>query len=443
MLEQSDTMRVKKYTVSSMPEAMELIRMDLGPNAVILHSEKVRKGGIMGLFGRSKLEVVAAVDTDLEDFPQRSRNGQTDSAIQSMRDELESLKRTLTQVASTPATLSPAVPRVASLEDWYHRLMDQGVAKPLAQEIIQTVSNELSRWTLDNQGVLNEHLHWYLGRRLAPPVPLNLTPGKPHVFFIVGPTGVGKTTTLAKLAAKFAHAPYHRARVLLVTTDTFRVAAIPQIKAFGDILGVPVEVAYTPEQLTELTQTHSDKDLILVDTPGRSHRAVQEVAALQDYLAAVPHKTVHLALNAGSKYEDMHHIIQAFGAMPVDGLIFTKIDETMSLGAAYSVACERKLPLSYLTNGQRVPEDIEVATAEFVVDLLVGSVPDDIRSTRAGGMAPPATGSYFSPPAPPAPPGGLNGFGKHNGSNGVDAPHATFKEYRATFDHPAFSGRYQ
>ncbi len=377
-------MRVKKYTVNSMPEAMDLIRLDLGPNAVILHSEKIRRGGIMGWFGRSRIEVVAAIDTDLQDFPPPRSGMAVDPTVQSMRDELDSLKVVLTQVAQNRQAAPVAVPRVASLEEWYQRLVDQGVTSHLAQEVIQRVSNELSRWTLDNQGVLNEHLHWYLGRKLPAPAPLSLTPGHPHVFFIVGPTGVGKTTTLAKLAAKFAHAPYHKAKVLLITTDTFRVAAIPQISAFGEILGVPVEVAYKPEQLRTIINAHSDRDLILVDTPGRSQRATHEVAALRDYLAAIPNKTVHLALTAGSKYEDMHQVINAFSSMPLNGLIFTKIDETASLGAAYSVACERELPLSYLTNGQRVPEDIEVATAEYVVDLLVGSVPDEIRSTRNG-----------------------------------------------------------
>lgn len=376
-------MRVKKYIANNMPEAMDLIRLDLGPNAVILHSEKVKQGGIMGLFGKTKLEVMAAVDTDLLDFPQKpARNG--DHAIQAMRDELESLKVAITQATQSRPALPAAAPRVASLEDWYQRLIDQGVSQTLAHDIIQRVANELSRWTLDNQGVLNEHLHWYLGRQLPAPSPLTLTPGQPHVFFIVGPTGVGKTTTIAKLAAKFAHAPYHKARVLMITTDTFRVAAIPQISAFGEILGIPVEVAYTPQQLNELIARHSHRDLILVDTPGRSQRAASEVAALTDYLAAVPNKTVHLALTAGSKQEDMRHTINAFSSMPLNGLIFTKIDETASLGAAYSMACECGLPLSYLTNGQRVPEDIEVATAEHVVDLLVGSVPDEIRSTRNG-----------------------------------------------------------
>jgi flagellar biosynthesis protein FlhF len=381
-------MRVKKYTVDSMPEAMERIRMDLGTNAVILHTDKVRRG-LFGFFGKPRYEVVAAIDTDLEDFPQK-QNGYSDKAIQSMRDELESLKMTISEVtrpASPPA--SSSAPRVNTLEGWYQRLTDQGVAPHLVQDVIQTVSNELSRWTLDNQGVLNEHLHWYLGRRLPVTQPLNLTPGHPLVFFLVGPTGVGKTTTIAKLAAKFAHAPYQKANVLLITTDTFRVAAIPQISAFGEILGIPVEVAYTPEQLNKIIQANSDRDLILVDTPGRSQRAVSEVAALADYIQAVPRKMVHLALTAGSKYEDMHDTIQSFSKLPLDGLVFTKIDETASLGAAYSAACERQLPLSYLTNGQRVPEDIEVATAEFVVDLLVGSVPDEIRSTRNGTSSPP------------------------------------------------------
>ncbi len=379
-------MRVKKYIVNNMPEAMEMMRSELGPNAVILHSQKVQRGGFLGLFKRARVEVVAAVDTDLEDFPQR-RNGQTDSTIQSMRDELASLKVAINRVTETKPSSYSGVPRVASLEDWYQRLVDQGVANHLVQRTIQTVSNELSRWTLDNQGVLNEHLHWYLGRQLPDSEPINVTSGKPRVVFIVGPTGVGKTTTIAKLAAKFAHAPYKKSRVLLITTDTFRVAAIPQITAYGDILGIPVEVAYTPEQLVSLIAQYNDRDLILVDTPGRSQRAANQVAALRDYLTVVPEKTVQLAITAGSKYEDMHQTVEAFSTMTLNGLIFTKIDETASLGAAYSVACEQNLSLSYLTTGQRVPEDIEVATADYIVDLMVGTVPDEIRSTRNVGMS--------------------------------------------------------
>lgn len=370
-------MRVKKYIVNDMSKALALIRADLGPDAVILHSEKIKRG-LSGLFGRSKLEVLAAIDTDLRDFPRPTPAA--DKAIQSMQQELTALKTTLNKVSEVRQNLK--TPRVASLDDWYWRLLDQGVAEHLAQQIVQAVADELNRWALDNESVLNEHLHWYLGRQLSSFVPITLAPDRQRAFFIVGPTGVGKTTTIAKLAANLSHSPGRRLRVLIITADTFRVAAIPQIMTLGELLGISVKVAYTPYQLADLIDENRDQDLILVDTPGRSQRATNEVAELGDYLAAVPDKTVHLALTAGAKYQDMQQSVEVFSTMSLDGLIFTKIDETASLGAAYSLACEAGLPLSYLTTGQRIPEDIEIATAERVVDLMVGPVPDEIRSTR-------------------------------------------------------------
>lgn len=383
-------MRVKKYLVDNMPEAMAKIRVELGPDAVILHQNKIRPGGLFGFLRRPKLEVIAAIDTDLRDFPQPTPA--TDLSIQAMQDELKYLKATVAQVAAPKQTNGhqpePRQPRVTSLDDWYRRLLEHGVTSTLAQRITQAVADELSRWALDNHRVLNEHLHWHLGRLLPTAVPIRPRAGQAQAFFVVGPTGVGKTTTVAKLAATFAHTGHPKSRVLMITADTFRVAAIPQITTFGDILGIPVKVAYTPQQLVSLIKENSHYDLILIDTPGRSQHATNDVAVLSDFLAAVYdqcpnlHKSVHLALSAATKYEDMEHIVEGFSRMPLDGLIFTKIDETFSLGAAYTLACETELSPSYLTTGQRVPEDIEVASAERLVDLLVGSVPDRIRSTR-------------------------------------------------------------
>ncbi len=389
-------MQVKKYYANSMPEAMAAIRADLGSEAVILHSEKKRLPGLLGLFRRPRFEVTAAIDTDLQDFPQPTRAFNDD--IKKMRRELTDLRLTMAQVARNQQTQVVAQktrqrpsdysmpPRIASLDNWYKRLLNQGVVTELAQQIVQTVADELSRWALDNENVLNEHLHWHLGRRLAPVLPLKLIPGKAQVFFIVGPTGVGKTTTIAKLAANFMRDQH--ARVLMITSDTFRVAAIPQFKAFGEILGIPTEVVYTPEQLSELVNAHQQYDLILVDTPGRNQRAKDEISEIQEYLAAVPYKNVHLAMAASTQYQDMKQIVSVFGSMPLNGLILTKTDETVCFGPAYSIACQTNMPLSYLTTGQRVPEDIEIASAERVIDLLVGEVPDEIRSTRQGLAAP-------------------------------------------------------
>ncbi len=383
-------MRVKKFYANSMPEAMATIRAELGPEAVILHSEEKRRGGLFGWFQRPKLEITAAIDTDLQDFPRPTPAINGD--IQKLRHEMAALKIAMTQVtdsqkqaAKTESRVSSGravLPRIASLDAWYNRLLEQGVGTQLAQQIIQAVADELSRWALDNESVLNEHLHWHLGRRLAAPTPITITPGRPRVFFVVGPTGVGKTTTMAKLAANFSR--LQKARVIMITADTFRVAAIPQLKAFGEILGLPVEVAYKPQQLADLVQASSHYDLIMVDTPGRSQRATREVNELNDYLAVVPRKTVHLAISAGTQYQDMKKIVETFGMMALNGFIFTKTDETMSLGPAYTLACETGIPMSYLTTGQKVPEDIEIASAERVIDMMVGPVADDIRSIKTG-----------------------------------------------------------
>ncbi len=383
-------MHVKKFYANSMPEAMAAIRAELGADAIILQTQKKRHPGLLGFFRRPRLEVTAAVDKDLRDFPQPTRAASGE--VRQMRRELADLKLALAQVAKSRDTQTAAQslrqqsgqytlpPRVTSLDGWYKRLLEQGVVTELAQQIIQTVADELSRWALDNENVLNEHLHWHLGRRLKIPQPIVLTPGTPQVLFLVGPTGVGKTTTIAKLAANFKR--NQKARVLMITADTFRVAAIPQFKAFGEILDIPTAVAYTPTDLAALIAESSQFDLILVDTPGRNQRSPDAVSEIADFLAAVPRKTVFLTIAAGTQFQDMQQIAAAFGTMKIDNLIFTKTDETVSFGAAYSLACVTRTPLSYLTTGQRVPDDIEVASAERVIDLLVGEVPDEIRSTR-------------------------------------------------------------
>ena len=371
-------MRVKKYLVNTMPEALNLVRTDLGQNAMILHSEKVRCHGVLGLLGRSKIEVIAAVDTDLQDFPVPTPAA--NQAIQTLQNELSVLKSTIANMSNT-RQMSPAS-RVASLNDWYCQLVYQGVAESLAQQVISVVSDELSRWALDNAVVLKEHLHWHLARQIPKSTEPNLTRQRPCVLFLIGPTGVGKTTTLAKLASNFAHSTRPGNKVLLITTDTFRVAAIPQIVTLGELLNVPVQIAYTPSQLARLIDDNQSFDLILIDTPGRSQLAANDLAELNSYLSTIEEKLVYLAVTAGSKYEDMNRTVENFGPMSVDGLVITKLDETISLGAVYTLTCETGIPICYLTTGQQIPEDMEVANPVRIVDLMVGEVSDQFRSSE-------------------------------------------------------------
>lgn len=358
-------MRVKKYHAHSMPKAMDLIRADLGPDAVILHSQKVHPGGMLGRLRPPILEVIAAVDTDLRDFPQPTPA--TTEAIAQIQHEVSGLKLALNHI--TQAQREPDLP--INLDDSYRRLLEQGVANHLARQIITTIANELSSWTLNNPSILNQHLRWQLAHKLSSPVS-SVASDQSNVACVVGTTGVGKTTTIAKLAASRSCYAFAQEQLLIITIDTFRLAALPQITTFGEILGVPVEVAYTPEQLVALIKGNNQRRFVLVDTPGCSQRNTIALTEIGQFLSVIPTKTVHLAMAAGAKYEDMYQTIEAFGPMGINSLIFTKLDETLSLGPAYTLACETGLPISYLSTGQHVPEDLEVATAERMVDLVIG-----------------------------------------------------------------------
>lgn len=383
-------MRVKKYHANTMPEAMAQIRADLGPDAVILYSQKVRPGGWLNFMHQPVLEVTAGVDPDLRDFPQPTASAA--EAIQQLQHELAAVKLALSQATQAKgASVLPTInggekwSSTAKLDQWYRQFMARGISSQLAQQIVRAIANELNLWALEDQTILNKHLHWQLARRLKTtsfpflaqlPAQTPAQSGQPYVLTIVGPTGVGKTTTIAKLAATLARS-YPTLSLLIITIDTFRVAAIPQITTFGEILGVPVEVAYSPEHLATLIAANQQRHLILVDTPGRSQRAATGLIELGDYLSVLPTKKVHLALAAGTKYEDMKQTVDAYRSISLDEMIFTKVDETNSFGTAYTLACETELPLSFLTTGQHVPEDIEVATSDRVANLVFDTAHPD------------------------------------------------------------------
>jgi flagellar biosynthesis protein FlhF len=389
-------MQVKKFLVNDMSEAMPLIRAELGPEAIILHSEKAPKSGLKSWFGRQKLQVIAAVDQDQRDFPQPT--SATDRSIQAMQQEISALKANLARTIPHsregrsfnpgPPSLRPAegTPRPILLDDWYRRLLDCGLIETVAQRLVQTAGETLSRWALDNSEVLSEQIRWQLSRQLTV-APFEVNAGYDAVHFLVGPTGVGKTTTVAKLAEHLSNR-----HPVIITIDTFRIGAVPQITMLGELLGVPVEIAYSPQELAHKVANYGQGRIVLIDTPGRSPYAADDLLELGHYLAAVPDKTVHLTLAAGAKFNDMHHTLEAFGPQSIDNLIFTKIDETETLGAAFSLACETGLPLSYLTRGQRVPEDLEPAAAERMVEFIMGGSKPAMRqisgqARRNGGAA--------------------------------------------------------
>ena len=199
--------------------------------------------------------------------------------------------------------------------------------------------------------------------------PVRIETGKQKVVAFIGPTGVGKTTTIAKLAA--IQAIKMKKQVGLITLDNYRIGSIDQLKIYAKIIGIPIEVASTGKEFKECLNRLKDKDLILVDTAGMSQRNEYQFNELRIFFNKVRSVETHLLLSATTKEDDLIDILAKFKVFRINKLLFTKLDESTSYGNKLNQLIRSKIPVSYFTNGQQVPEDIEIATLEKLVDLII------------------------------------------------------------------------
>ena len=228
-----------------------------------------------------------------------------------------------------------------------------------------------------------EHLQRAVARELNLAGPIRTQPGERHVVALVGPTGVGKTTTVAKLAAGFRIEA--RRRVGLLTIDTYRIAAVQQLKAYAEIMDLPMEVVETPEQMQPALDSIGDVDLVLIDTAGRSPRSDARIDQLSEFLRAARPDETHLVLSATSSSDNIRTTIRGFQPVGATSVILTKLDETPHTAGVLSAltASDRHhaTPLSYVTHGQQVPDDIAVADAPHLVTSLLPMIPTTAEST--------------------------------------------------------------
>lgn len=315
-------------------------------------------------------------------------------------------RRTVRPSAAPDAARRPPCEAPAELQTYYTRLLQNAVAEELADEILATarerlaecrtrialaVGERMDKVLLDQKvreklselvpAVLTETVE----RMLPADGPVEVDPdGGPRVIALVGPTGVGKTTTVAKLAAHFKLR--ENRRVGLITTDTYRIAAVEQLKAYAQIMDVPLEVVFEPGELEAAFDRLADCDLVLVDTSGRSHRDTARIQQLGCFLeasraAAVRRAPsgpaerggmeVHLLLSCASDESQLLEVAERFAVLDVDRVVFTKLDEAVGLGVLLNVASRLKWRLSYLTTGQEVPHDIEVGRRRRVAELIL------------------------------------------------------------------------
>jgi flagellar biosynthesis protein FlhF len=358
-------MRVKKFTGKTIQEAVDNMRQEFGRDAVILHTAQ-KKPWLWGRFGPRRYEVVGAFDPNISSSSRRNDRDGVNSANASTRAGVQ--RQTVEPSRPPTADTRPDPAWSEAMLKVYSRLIRVDIPRDLAVNLIKEVLSKLPKEEWNNEARLWEGLNKAAAGRIKSCEPWEFN-GKQHVVALIGPTGVGKTTTIAKLAANFSLVAGRK--VGLITLDTYRIAAVEQLKTYAEIIGLPVQVAYSPKELKEALRKLQDKDLILIDTAGHSQNNQLHMAELRNFFEGVEAE-IHLVISATTKPRDVDEIISVFGQLPINRVIVTKLDETSAYGVLLHT-CERaRVPIAFVTTGQGVPEDIEVADGQRIAQLILG-----------------------------------------------------------------------
>ncbi len=415
-------MIIKKFLAATETEAIEMAKRELGSNAIVMNIKKVRPRGFAKFFIKSKVEVTAALDENVvydtdnkNPASDEKRDGVAleltapkfvpdivavegeDKNVATIEEKLDSLQKMLEKQMSDKMQEEKTYPaeeemdREPSRKEIQAEKRSKEISKAKAcKELIrkQMIQNEVEE-------SIAEMLIDEVDRSLPKDAALDqilaaiyqkiiLMTGQPYVLdkeveegetkyvFFLGSTGVGKTTTIAKIASRMKL--NHKKNIALVTADTFRIAAVEQLKTYANILNVPIKVVYSPEELGEMREELDQFDICFIDTAGCSHKNREQMENIKNLIEQIPisKREVYLVLNAGAKYNDLKDIADVYSDLTDFSLIFTKLDETSSAGVMLNMRTYTDRPLSYVTWGQNVPDDIGKVDAQKIAKKLLG-----------------------------------------------------------------------
>lgn len=414
-------MTINKFQGKTKEEAIEKARLEFGPSAVIMNVKEVKPKGFLSVFKSSTYEVTAAVEEKANisnpmsalmpqakmsninlsadekiDIPQPQRTPERESVpfSQTMlelsqraaeqpvvedkkfKERLDNLSDMLEQRLSVQEVEEP-VRKTASAEElnFVRILYSTLVKNEVHEKYVNQILDEVEKFIRpgNNVDLILPNIYQKLILKFGQPKTIELSGKKPNVVFFIGPTGVGKTTTIAKIASKYK-VEYNR-KVAFITADTYRIAATEQLRVYANILDAPMSIVYTVEDINSAIEKYLDYDLIFVDTAGFSHKNEQQREDTKKLLNGINEdyrKEVYLVLSATTKYNDLMDIVDIYREISNYKLIFTKLDETSSYGNLLNIRLYADADLSYVTTGQNVPDDIEVFDTQKIVKQLLG-----------------------------------------------------------------------
>jgi flagellar biosynthesis protein FlhF len=390
-----------EYFVEQAPthrEAEARIRQKYGEHARIMHHRTVRVGGFLGMFSREGVEVTGyfsseprprraapAPEKNLEEEKKKLLDvmkGDGDRDLDTVLNEIRSLKESLVLGQNTDSE-HPTIAAVRRI------LGENDFSVLFTAQTIDRMRRELSVEQLDDEASALEQVLGWIGDSIHLHVPRSS--GRPEIFVLVGPTGVGKTTTIAKLAAMYGlDRDGTRPRdIRILTIDNYRIGARQQIETYGQIMDIPVSFVESAEEMRKYLALYQDADMIFIDTIGKSPRDFRRLGEMNELLAICGSRArVHLAISATTKTADVGEIATQFEPFKYEAVVVTKMDETTRAGNIISVLSEREKPISFVTDGQRVPQDIERATVLRLLTHLEGFGMSRGRLEQRFGTAP-------------------------------------------------------
>lgn len=420
-------MKIKKFVAAGMREALILIKQELGEDAVILKTRKIPKN-IFAIGSKDEIEVTAGIDDEAAKpqaimplkmnenvatgvYPrprvsniidadkqgidvrpwvppvnelkkdkkslQKEKKQQSDFAesakdkqhIEELKENIEELKLLVKNIAQSNSPSSFSCAFKGAWAKIYSKLIDSEVKPDVATGFLKKIGSEDVMLT---DSIVEKKIISSINEQFPVTGPLKLKKDAPLVIAFVGPTGSGKTTTLAKIAA---HCRMNmNKKVSIITADTYRIAAIEQIRMFADIIKVDLQVVFSPDEVADAMKACGQSELVLIDTAGRCQRNSEHMDDLKTMLDAINADETHLVLSATTKDSDLSDVVKRYRILNVNRLIFTKLDETLKLGNIFNIVKESGIPVSYFTFGQSVPDDIELAQAPRFVQRLWGAL---------------------------------------------------------------------